>query len=220
MIQKKMKKQTYVDEKLLKSLELHHKELLICYGGIAINNILPDDVQFYDYHIDIPDYDFFSTNAMQHAKELATLFLNAGYSNVEAKSAFFHGTYKVFVNFIPIADITQVNDDMFSKVKKHSVSRNRIRYCDPTYLRMSLHQELSRPMGDTSRWEKIFTRLALLNTHYPYEVKNRKLSETIPINSENKSFFDVLKMFIKTMSTQYAGSTQCIFTQGIQNIKE
>lgn len=32
---------------------------LICYGGIAINNILPKKEQFYDINLDYPDYDFF-----------------------------------------------------------------------------------------------------------------------------------------------------------------
>jgi len=32
---------------------------LICYGGTAINNILPKQDQFYNKDIEIPDYDFF-----------------------------------------------------------------------------------------------------------------------------------------------------------------
>ena len=32
---------------------------LICYGGTAINNILPKNQQFYDRNIELPDYDFF-----------------------------------------------------------------------------------------------------------------------------------------------------------------
>ena len=36
---------------------------LICYGGTAINNILPIEDQFYNKNVDIPDYDFFSVNA-------------------------------------------------------------------------------------------------------------------------------------------------------------
>ena len=32
---------------------------LICYGGTAINNILPKSAQFYDKNMEIPDYDFF-----------------------------------------------------------------------------------------------------------------------------------------------------------------
>jgi hypothetical protein len=44
---------------------------LICYGGTAINNILPSYAQFYKRDIEIPDYDFFSNDALNHAKELA-----------------------------------------------------------------------------------------------------------------------------------------------------
>ena len=35
----------------------------VCYGGTAINNILPKDQQFYDKNIELPDYDFFSPNS-------------------------------------------------------------------------------------------------------------------------------------------------------------
>ena len=41
---------------------------LVCYGGTAINNILHQQDQFYNKNIEIPDYDFFSPNALQHAK--------------------------------------------------------------------------------------------------------------------------------------------------------
>ena len=32
---------------------------LVCYGGTAINNILPEDAQFYNKDIELPDYDFY-----------------------------------------------------------------------------------------------------------------------------------------------------------------
>ena len=47
------------------------KTKCICYGGTAINNILPQDAQFYDREIEVPDYDFYSPTAMEHAKDLA-----------------------------------------------------------------------------------------------------------------------------------------------------
>ena len=43
------------------------KKKLICYGGTAINNILPKQAQFYDKDYQIPDYDFFSSNAFFRA---------------------------------------------------------------------------------------------------------------------------------------------------------
>ena len=43
----------------------------ICYGGTAINNILPINDQFYDKSVELPDYDFFSPNPLKDAKKLA-----------------------------------------------------------------------------------------------------------------------------------------------------
>ena len=141
----------------------------ICYGGTAINNILPKSVQFYDRDIEIPDYDFFSPNALNDAKELANRFFTAGYKDVEAKSGIHVGTYKVFVNFIPMADITEMHVSLFKMVFKESIIIENIYYCPANYLRMNMYIELSRPAGDVSRWEKVLKRLTLLNEYYPLE---------------------------------------------------
>ena len=140
---------------------------LVCYGGTAINNILPEDAQFYNKDIELPDYDFYSDNALDRAKELADIYYKAGYEDVEAKSGVHHGTYKVFVNFTGIADITQMEPDLFKAISKDAIIKSGIRYAPPDFLRMAMYLELSRPDGDVSRWEKVQKRLTLLNTHYP-----------------------------------------------------
>ena len=43
----------------------------VCYGGTAINNILPEESQFYNRDVEVPDYDFYSPTPLAHAKELA-----------------------------------------------------------------------------------------------------------------------------------------------------
>jgi hypothetical protein len=139
----------------------------ICYGGTAINNILPKFAQFYNKDIEVPDYDFFSADALVHAKELADIYYKAGYIEVEAKSGVHHGTYKVFVNFIPIADITYLHHDIFDALLKDSITVAGIKYASPNFLRMSMYLELSRPAGDVSRWEKVLKRLILLNKYHP-----------------------------------------------------
>lgn len=169
IIQKKEKKNKHLDAKTIKIVEdFIVNKRLVCYGGTAINNILPKDLQFYNYDIDIPDYDFFSPNAMEDAKELCDIYNKEGYAHVEAKSAFFYGTYKVFVNYIPIADITQIHEKFYKYLVKKSITINKIKYTNPDFLRMSLHQELSRPYGDVSRWEKIYDRMTMLNKYFPY----------------------------------------------------
>jgi hypothetical protein len=147
------------------------KKKLICYGGTAINNILPESVQFYDRTVDIPDYDFYSPNALSHAKELSKLYKKKGYDEVEAKAGVHYGTFKVYVNFIPIADITYLNEGIFKKLSNEAITISGIKYCPPNFLRMNMYLELSRPMGDVSRWEKILKRLILLSKYYPLKFK-------------------------------------------------
>ena len=148
---------------------------LVPYGGIAINNILPKDEQFYDEETEIPDYDFFSPNAMDDAKELADIYHKKGFEQVEAKAGQHFGTYKVFVQFIPVADITYLPKQLFNALKKDGLRVNGILYTPPNFLRMSMYLELSRPAGDTDRWEKVYKRLRLLNKHYP--MKNINCNE-------------------------------------------
>ena len=159
-------------QKLISTLEHYLRtNKILCYGGTAINNILPEQFRFYNKDVEIPDYDFFTTNAIEDAKKIADIFHKEGYKEVEAKSGVHSGTYKVFVNFIPIADITQMDYQLFNNLYKKSIKVNGINYCPPNFLRMAMYQELSRPMGDVSRWEKVLKRLLLLNKNYPLKGK-------------------------------------------------
>jgi hypothetical protein len=140
---------------------------LICYGGTAINNILPKQDQFYNKDVEIPDYDFYSWNALTNAKELVDIYIKEGFVEVEAKSGQHHGTYKVYVNFIPVADISYIPKELFNSIKKEAIRVAGIMYAPPNFLRMGMYLELSRPDGDVSRWEKVLKRLTLLNRNYP-----------------------------------------------------
>ena len=143
------------------------KKQLICYGGTAINNLLPKHAQFYNKNLEIPDYDFYSANALNDAKDLVDIYVEKGFVEVEAKSGQHHGTFKVFVNFIPVADITSIPKELFSAIKTEAIRVGGILYAPPNLLRMGMFLELSRPEGDVSRWEKVLKRLILLNKYYP-----------------------------------------------------
>ncbi len=147
--------------------EFIRRKKLICYGGTAINNILPEEDRFYNKDVEVPDYDFFSQNALSDAKELADIYYKKGFLDVEAKSGQHHGTYKVFVNYMAVADITAIPKEIYNALKDDAISVDGILYAPPNFLRMSMYLELSRPAGDTSRWEKVLKRLALLNKNYP-----------------------------------------------------
>lgn len=140
---------------------------VLCYGGTALNNLLPKSEQFYDSKYDIPDYDFFSETPQVHAMKIADRLANAGINSVEVKPASHLGTFKVFADYIGVADITFLDKSIFEKLWKSRVEKDGVSYVPPNFLRMSVYLELSRPKGDTSRWPKVYSRLMLLNKHYP-----------------------------------------------------
>jgi hypothetical protein len=140
---------------------------VMCYGGTAINNLLPDKDKFYDPVTDIPDYDMFSENPQLHAMELADKLAKSKVKTVEVKPGMHPGTYKVFANLSGVADITHLTNPLFAKLWDKSVVKDRLHYVPPNFLRMSIYMELSRPRGDVSRWSKVYSRLLLLNKHHP-----------------------------------------------------
>ena len=144
---------------------------------LLLINLLPEEDKFYNLSVELPDYDMYSSNAMKDAKDLADIYHKLGYDEVLAKSGMHHGTYKVNVNFIPIADISQLDEKLFKSISKQSMSINGIRYAPVNYLRMSMYLELSRPKGDISRWEKVLKRLVLFNKNYPLKGRDCKLTD-------------------------------------------
>lgn len=191
----------------------------ICYGGTAINNILPKYAQFYNKDVEIPDYDFFTPTALETAKELADKYYAAGYQEVEAKSGMHYGTYKVYVNFIPIADITYLHPPLFEAINKEAISIAGIKYAPPNFLRMSMYLELSRPSGDVSRWEKVLKRLTLLNKFYPFG-KNLKC-ETVDFqrkftstsSESEKLYFTIRDSFIEQGVVFFGGYASSLYSR-------
>jgi hypothetical protein len=196
--------------------EFLKKRKLIAYGGTAINSILPIEDQFYNKDTEIPDYDFFSPNAHQDAKDLADIYYKNGFQEVEAKNGIHEGTYKVFVNFIPVADITFLNKSIFQVLQKEAISKKGILYAPPNFLRMSMYLELSRPAGDVSRWEKVLKRLTLLNKNFPLKANDcwkidfqRKME-----NTENINIYDVIKnTFIKENVVFFGGFAISLYSR-------
>jgi len=202
--------------------EFIRKKKLVCYGGTAINNILPENARFYDKEAEIPDYDFFSSNAMDDAKELADIYYKNEYTNVEAKAGVHYGTYKVFVNFIPIADITQLPKLLFDSIKRDSIKRSGIHYTPPNYLRMSMYLELSRPNGDVSRWEKVLERLNLLNKYYPLTTSDcdnidfqRKME--LDMSEQEQIYLTTRDVFIDEGVVFFGGYASGLYSKNIKN---
>jgi hypothetical protein len=199
---------------------------LVCYGGTAINNILPKYAQFYNRDLEIPDYDFYSSDALNDAKELADIYYEAGYKDVEAKAGVHMGTFKVFVNFIPIADITHMHKDLYDAISKESILVAGIHYAPPDFLRMSMYLELSRPAGDVSRWEKVLKRLTLLNEHYPMNFGKHcdridfVNSNTVDKNSRQKLYFLIRDSLVDQGAIFFGGYAISLYSEAVHDNKK
>ena len=202
------------------------KKKLVCYGGTAINNILPKYAQFYKRDIELPDYDFFSPNALDDAKELADIYYKAGYTDVEAKSGVHYGTFKVFVNYIPIADITYLHPVIYKSISKEAIQIAGIKYAPPDYLRMAMYLELSRPAGDVSRWEKVSKRLAILNKFHPMKLtKNCNMidfSKKIDLKMKDNERLHLLlrDIFIDNGSVFFGGYSTHLYSKYMPEKKQ
>lgn len=143
------------------------KKRRVCYGGQAINALLPKGRKFYDEKYTIPDYDFFSPEMEKDVEELILALEAEGFTDISKKLSVHDGTIKVYVNYIPVADCSEMNPEMFRIIQRRAKVVSGIFYCDADLLRMMMYLELSRPRGEVERWTKVFDRLTLLNHEYP-----------------------------------------------------
>jgi hypothetical protein len=165
---------------------------VLCYGGTAINNLLPKEDQFYNPEVDVPDYDFFSKTPQAHSVIIANKLRAEGITSVEVKPGMHLGTFKVFADFTGVADITQLDEEIFDRLWEQAETRAGIHYVPVNFLRMSMYLELSRPHGDVSRWEKVYSRLELLNKAYPASCNKKDAKQHDELTDEQQK--GVLKL--------------------------
>jgi len=161
------------------------KKHRICYGGQAINAYLPSAHKFYDPEYSIPDYDFFTPNQHQDLRQISEDLYKAGFKEIYAREGMHEGTLKIYVNFIPVADITAIDPRIYRILSKRDTRIDGISYIDPNSLRMLMYLELSRPRGEVSRWEKVFERMMLFNEFVP--VRSSCASRSSSKNKLSKS---------------------------------
>jgi hypothetical protein len=96
-----------------------------------------------------------------------TMLQNAGFREVSTREGMHEGTVKVYVDYVPVADITELHPIMFKIMHKRSSMFDGIHYMDANSLRMLMYLELSRPRGEVTRWSKVFERLMIFNEFIP-----------------------------------------------------
>jgi len=206
--------------------EFLRKKHRLCYGGQAINAHLPAKYKFYDPEFSIPDYDFFTPN---HESDIATLVKDlkkAGFTEISVREGMHDGTIKVYVDYIPIADMTLIDSKLYNILSKREYKTDGISYLDANSLRMLMYLELSRPRGEVGRWPKIYERLLLFNEFSPVKqckisrnafrggLSHQQVNYTLSFIVDNKRIFagaDLLQFYNTALKTKKKG-TQWIFS--------
>lgn len=134
----------------------------ICYGGTAMNAYLPKKYKFYDPDNSIPDYDFLTTDSAADLAELEKDLRAEGFTEIAARPGMHEGTTKLFLNYVAIADLTEIDEGLYDIFKRKAHTLKGIAYMDINSLRMMMYLELSRPRGEVERWKKVYERLLLL----------------------------------------------------------
>lgn len=209
------------DEEIIRALAIVNdfikKKKRVCYGGTAMNAILPDSEKFYDPEMDLPDYDFYTPAAEKDVKDLVDMLNAAGFKDVYHKIGIHEGTQKVLVNFVPIADVSQIDPELFAVLYRRSIAKDGIHYTDDNILRMMMYLELSRPKGAVDRWPKVFERLQLINKHFPIRGCTAPLPLPVPIPFETRK--KVLEYVIEWKRVLCNGPTIQLYKQGIYKRK-
>lgn len=186
------------------------KKKLLLYGGYAINLLLPKDDKFYaNYNMN--DYDCYSINAKEDAYEIADIFYKKNYNYIEVKQAVHEHTYRLYVNFIQVLDLTLISKELFDNLFKitlyergssiYKYYNDYDKYIVPAVLlKRNLHYELARPIDSYYRWEKIYSRLKIFNKLlgvYKYNKKNKINTKYIPFPSDYDKIIDLILNYIK-----------------------
>lgn len=182
------------------------KKRRICYGGMAINAHLPSSQKFYDLRKTLPDYDFFTPEPEKDAEELKRMIVKEGFDPVVSRLGMHEGTYKVFVNFNSVADLTFMPTWMYGLLQKRALVEDGIYYTDSDFLRMGMYLELSRPRGEVERWEKVYKRLLLLNLAKPPHVDGCRKDKRNRLHRMSKPLHRALLNYVIAEKFTYIGA--------------
>jgi len=175
----------------------------VCYGGQAINSLLPTSLKFYDTKISLPDYDVYTPNIQKDLRMILRALRKAGFPEIGHREGIHEGTIKVSVAFNDILDLTYMDPEIYDVLYKRSKIVNKIHNADANFLRSNMYKELSQPEGEIDRWEKVYTRLVILNEAIPPELCYEH--EDGPITDIPKQLYLDIMNFIINNKRIFAG---------------
>lgn len=140
------------------------KVLLI--GGQAMHLLLKPGHRLYEDPL-AGDMDLMSPNAHMFAYELANFLHKHRHPGVTATAGLYPHMVHIKIGNVMLADIVFCHPRVFDTMWRDRHTVEGLPCASPTFIKMKLYYELSRPKDDPSRWDKIMTRLALMEAKFP-----------------------------------------------------
>jgi hypothetical protein len=138
---------------------------IILYGGLAMNYHLPKNKRFYKDD-EFPDFDCFSLNPKKDAIDLSNIFKKLGYKYIEIKYAMHEGTYKLFVDFEAICDLTKISKVNHKIIFDQAEEIEGYLVAPVKQLKSFAYLELGIPKSSLFRWQKVISRIKLLEENF------------------------------------------------------
>jgi hypothetical protein len=147
----------------------------IVYGGMALHRLIlnknPEHKIYKEYST--ADFEFYSPEPIKDLKEICDFLHKKKFKEVQGQQAMHGDTYKLFVNFADMGDISYV--PLFIYNKMPTIKINGIRYIHPKFMYIDYLRMYTDPLMAFWRLEKAIPRGLALLKNFPLEVGNGKI---------------------------------------------
>lgn len=215
-IEEKLMKEKFIEMKPIYDIVIDYiiKNNGVLYGGFALNEMLPNELKFYD-KFTLPDYDCFLKDASKKAIELADKLIEQNHKYTEVKNAIHENTFKVFTNFESVADFTQLNKDELDLILKKAVPLNydgnrKIKVCSRDLLKAFAYIELCSPMSASYRWIKVYKRLLLFENTFELQSSSTAsiddvIQEQTKLDEKYYNLYSQMKKYLVKQGVVFSG---------------
>jgi len=139
----------------------------VVYGGYALNTVVaavaPGDA-FYDDD-DTPDVEFYSTDPVREASEMAAFMYERGIRDISVLEASHYETYSISVDFWRMCDVSYMASRVYDHLPVLHV--NGLRCLHPRFAIIDTMRIINDPTQSYHALEKTATRLRLILKHFP-----------------------------------------------------
>jgi hypothetical protein len=145
----------------------------VLYGGTAVHYLIraknPKDGVYND--ADCPDIDVYSPDPIDDIMQMIPQ-LKKTFGNVTSKDGMHQGTYKLYVDYEPVCDLSYMHPKIFDKLQ--TVDVGGLLCVHPSFMIIDVYREFGDPLG--SYWRLVdkntLMRSETLLKYYPLKLSN------------------------------------------------